>query len=148
MVSNVWLCSVSKKVTVLKCETLVLVHVKRSVVSLESKAADSNILSLLCPLTFSLPLSPLVCFKIRDIFLWWQLEGKPCVPWNSELLRGYGLGVDVYVLMCYMPMWVSVHRRTQCVSAPADWGNELGPPEVIVHVQAQTRIGLFQSMTD
>lgn len=73
---------------------------------------------------------------------------------SSEQLRpgdrasGYGLGVFVYVFMCYMPMWVSVHHRTQCVSAPADWGNELGPPEVIVHVQAETRIGLFQSMTN
>lgn len=68
--------------------------------------------------------------------------------WLGDCGSGYGLGVFVYMFMCYMPMWVSMHRRTQCVGAPADWGNELGPPEVIVHVQAETRIGLFQSPTD
>ncbi len=50
----------------------------------------------------------------------------------------------MYMSMCLMPMWVSMHHHTQSVSAPADGGNELGPPEVIVHVQAEPRIGLFQ----
>lgn len=67
--------------------------------------------------------------------------------WLANSGIGYRLGVFVYMFMCYLPMWVSMHCRTHRVSAPADWGNELGPPEVIVLVQVETRIDLFQSLT-
>lgn len=38
---------------------------------------------------------------------------------------GYRLGVFVYMFMYYLPVWVSMHCRTQHVGSPADWGNEL-----------------------